>query len=362
VTPEANQHPQLLVLRSETSTLCGVEAFARRLATTAGSRAVTHALDRDLAALGRALAKADALVINLPVVAWKKKLVEPSLAAAAARARGRDVLVVLHEWADLDWKRRASYAALLPLATAILFSSPEVAAQFAASPLARLTTGRRGLTPIPPNLARPEVPRETAQSRSLAAERARGRLVLGHFGSIYPKKQSSLVLDVAAELQRRGADPFVAFIGSFVKGADRVEEEFFARARALGLEDRILVTGYVATDEEVFGLFDQVDVFVYAFEGGLTSRRGSVLAAAASGRPVVVNAPHGPQAFDHHGTYRRLLAAGQLRLVRTDAGIEDLAEAVLASRGAPGGPSLVDMERAWDEVLASADALLGKTA
>jgi glycosyltransferase involved in cell wall biosynthesis len=351
---------RMRVLISETATPCGVEAFARRLAATAGERAATHVLDRDIASLRRALGSADALVINLPVVAWKKRLAEPVLAAAAARSMGRGVVLVLHEWADLDWKRRASYAPLLPLATAVLFSSPEVARQFAASPLSRLATGRRGIVPIPPNLSRPAATIATAQSAMLAAERARGRLILGHFGSIYPKKQSTMVLDVAAALRARGEDPFVAFIGSFVKGLDQVEQQFLDRARVLDLTNSVLVTGYVATDAEVFGLFDEVDVFVYAFAEGLTSRRGSVLACAVSGRPVVVNAPAESGAFDHHPTYQKLLADGALRLVLTEADAEVLADAVLAARQAGLAQGSVDVDAAWRDVVAAVDAGLAR--
>ncbi|QCI63696.1 glycosyltransferase [Phreatobacter stygius] len=351
---------RLLVLTSDTTTLCGVEAFARRLAATAGDRATTHVLDRGIAGLRQALEAADALVLNLPVVAWKAKLAEPVLAATVARAMRRDVVVILHEWADLDWKRRASYAPLLPLATTVLFSSPEVSRQFAASPLSRLTTGRRAIVPIPPNLVRPAATASTPASShptalALVGERARGRLILGHFGSIYPKKQSTLVLDVAARLKARGEEPFVGFIGSFVKGADRVEEDFFARVQALGLTDRVVVSGYVADDAELFALFDQVDVFLYVFAEGLTSRRASVLAAAASGRPVVVNAPRAAGAFDHHPTYLRLLDDGRLRLVPTDASIDVVAEAVVAARDARLSAGTVDEEAAWRDALDAVD-------
>ena len=348
---------RMLMLISDAEATCGVEAFARHLAATAGPRAATHVLDRDAGGLRRALAGSDALVINLPVVAWKKKLAEPVIAAGLARSGGRGLVLVLHEWADLDWKRRASYAPLLPLATAVLFSSPEVARQFAASPLSRLTTGRRGIVPIPPNLIRPAATAPTPAAATLAAAREQGRLIIGHFGSIYPKKQSTIVLDVAARLRERGEDPFLAFIGSFVKGSDQVEADFRARAETLGLADRVLVTGYVATDAEVFGLFDQVDVFLYAFAEGLTSRRASVLAAAASGRPVVVNAPREPGAFEHHPTYRRLIDAGRLVLVPTGASVDALADAVLASHGAAPLPGAVDAATAWREALAAVDAV-----
>ncbi len=344
---------RLDLLVSDSPAPCGVEAFARRLAATAGDRATTRRLGAP------AVADAGVLVLNLPVVAWKKKLVEPVAAALQARAAGRAVLIVLHEWSDLDWKRRATYAPLLPLASAILFSSPEVALQFAASPLSRLAPRRRGLVPIPPNVVRPEFAPETELSRRLAVERAHGRLVLGHFGSIYPRKQSRQILDLTAALVQRGEDPFAVFIGSFVKGQDDVEAAFMAHARALGVADRILVTGYIASDADLFAIFAEVDVFAYLFAEGLTSRRGSVLACAMAARPVVVNAPDRVDAFDHHQTYRRLLEEGRLRLVPTRAALDEVATAVIEAAALPRQSGLLDVEAAWRDALDAVDAILG---
>ncbi len=346
--------PHLDILVSDTAAPCGVEAFARRLAATAGPRATSRPLGSGASPAG------GVLVLNLPVVAWKKRVVEPITAAAQARAAGRPVLLVLHEWADLDWKRRASYAPLLPLASAILFSSPEVAAQFAASPQSRLAPSRRGIVPIPPNVILPPSLPETELSRRIAAERHRGRLVLGHFGSIYPRKQSTQILDLTAALLQRGADPFAVFLGSFVKGQDDVEGEFRARARALGIEDRILVSGYIADDAALFAAFAEVDVFAYLFAEGLTSRRGSVLACAMSGRPVVVNGPERSDAFAHHPTYTRLLDEGRLRLVPTHAALDQVAEAVEQAAAAPRLPGCLDVEAAWRDALAAVDAVLAR--
>jgi len=343
----------LEILISDATAPCGVEAFARRLAATAGPRGGTRVLGSAGTGAGDTV-----LVINLPVVAWKRQLVDPVVEAARARAKGRKVLVVLHEWADLDWKRRASYAPLLPLASAIVFSSPEVADQFAASPLAAVAPRRRGIVPIPPNLILPAECPPTALSKRLAAERAQGRLVIGHFGSIYPRKQSTQILDLTAALKQRGGDPFAVFIGSFVKAQDRVEEDFVARARQLGVEDRVLVTGYVASEPELFALFAEVDVFAYLFAEGLTSRRGSVLACAMSGRPVVVNAPERAGAFNHHPTYLRLLAEGRLRLVPTHAGIDDVAAAVEEVARVPDGSARLDVDAAWRDALSAIDAVL----
>ncbi len=348
------------VLVSDSPTPCGVETFARRLAARAGSRAVTPILGADPARLHRALDGCRALVVNLPVVAWKRRLVEPVLAMAAARSRGLRTVLVLHEWDDLDWKRRAAYLPMIAAAHDVLFSCPEVEAQFRRSLARRACSGTMGLVPIPPNIARPLVTRRGPASATLAAERGRGRLVIGQFGSIYPKKQPTLVLDVAAELLARGQDPFVVFAGSFIEGSDRVRDTFADHVRRLGLADRVFVTGYIQTDEELFGLFEDVEVFVYAFAEGLTARRASVYACLSSGAPVVVNAPRDAAAFDHHPAYRAALAAGQLRLVPHEAGVGTFADAVVAARGLPHRPPTADGTLAWDAALAAVDAAMSR--
>lgn len=341
----------MIVAISDAPTTCGVEAFARLSAWAAGEEARTAVLRRGLSPIAADIGAHDALVLNLPVVAWKSMLAEPILAAARARARGARVTLVLHEWADLNWKRRVSYLPLLPLATGIVFSAPEIERQFRASHAAMLATTTMALAPVPPNLFRPPEIRESALSTRLAAERAKGRFVLGQFGSIYPKKQSTIVLDVAAELIARGEDVFVAFIGSFIKGEEALREAFHRRVADLGLTDRVAISGYVETDAEVFGLFDQIDAFLYAFSEGLTSRRGSVLAAAMSGKPVIVNAPREPGGFDHHPTYRRLLEAGAVRLAPTEADARVLADAVVQARAVPPKPVAVEKSAVWTDVV-----------
>lgn len=345
---------RLFLLRSGSDSPCGVETFARKIAEAAGKRAEAPVLGNSLAALDGP----GALVINLPVVAWKRNLAAPVLAALRARLRGLSVVVVLHEWADLKASRRASYLPLLLLARSLLFSCPAVERQFAASPASRWTTRRRSGVPIPPNLSHPGTTARSRHSDALAAERAAGKLVLGYFGAIYPKKQPLEVLDVAAELKRRGHRVAVVFAGSFIRGADAIERDFAARVSALGLDGAVTITGYIRTEAELFGIFEEVDVFLYRFAEGLTPRRASVLACLQSGKPVVVNAPRHPEEFDQHASYRGLLTGGGLCLVPTEAGTGELADAVLAARArpplAPG--RAIDVAAGWAEALAAIDA------
>ena len=323
----------VVFLVSSSKAPCGVEMFARGLARSTGELGIDSrplAVDgraSDALTLWRALAGARALVVSLPLVAWKKALLTPLLAVLIARWRGARTIVILHEWADLHPFRRAFLSAYLLFAHTVLFSSPTVRLEFASSPMGRLGFAF-GLVPIPPNLGPPDRRARTALVERIEAERAKGRLVLGCFGSIYPKKLPTAVLDVAHALTMRGCKVFVVFIGGFVKAGDDIEELFFAHARRLGLESAVAVTGYLDSDAEIFALFDAVDVFVYAFAGGLTSRRGSVLACLESGRPVVVNAPSTEGEFDHHPVYRALIAQGALRFAPTDAAPADFAEAI----------------------------------
>ncbi|MBI4922975.1 MAG: glycosyltransferase [Devosia nanyangense] len=347
-----------LVLISDAEATCGVEEFARQTARRLGGSGATHVLDADMPNLTKALAGAADLIINLPVVAWKKKLAAPILAAAHARMAGREVTIILHEWADLALARRLSYLPLLPLATRILFSAPEVMAQFESTPVSRIVTKRRAVVPIPPNFAVPGWTSGSARSDRLAADRAKGTMILAQFGSIYPKKDPLVLLDVAAELMRRGIELRLVFIGSFVKDGGTVEADFWARVEALGLKDRVEVTGYLKDAAKLYGLFAEVDAFVYPLSEGLTSRRASVLAAALSGRPVVVSAPQRADSLAHHRLFNVLLKAGTLQLVPRDATAAMFADAVLATRGMPHRPVMDgrQIDAVWSDLIATLSA------
>ncbi len=346
-----------LVLISNAAQTCGVEEFSRILASRLGSRGAHHCLAPNPHALWKSLSGADALILNFPVVAWKKKLVEPFLAALTARLRGKDVIVILHEWDALNWKRRLVLAPVVLLARRICFSAPEIADEFARTRLSSLSTRLRTIVPIPPNLTAPTHLTATAFSERLKQERAAGRLILGQFGSIYPQKQVTSVLSAAAELKKRGEDIFVAFAGSFIKGQDSVEEDFFTEVDRLGLTDKVAVSGFIDSEEDLFAIFKEIDVFCYLLPGGLTARRGSVLAAAASGNPVVVNAPANPKALAHHRLFQRLIDNGSIQLVPTEAGASEAADAVLAVRqiGVTATDLGEEIDALWQDVVAKID-------
>ena len=160
------------------------------------------------------------------------------------------------------------------------------------------------LAPLPPNIEAPAGIADSKLRQRLAAAREQGRLVIGHFGSIYPGKQPNALLRIGALLKARGLNPLIVYIGSFIRGVDTVEESFYARAAELGVIDDVVVSGYVESDHEVFGLFSEVHAFCYPLDEGLTARRSSILTCVQSGRPLIVTGPALEDEFDHHPRFQ----------------------------------------------------------
>lgn len=345
---------KFLVLTSPSTTPCGVEAFARQLSSTLNTFGEHHSEmlpvgkgDKDMSRTWAALRGKDMLLVNLPVVAWKKALLLPMITLIMARLRGATPATILHEWGDLDWKRRFIYVFYLLFTHTVLFSSPMVKMSFAKSWVARVFPLQLGLVPIPPNLRRSSDLDATPLAEKMEKLHEQKKFIVGHFGSIYPKKQSILILDMVAGLRARGVDAFLVFIGSFVKGSDNLEQNFRARITELGLERHVLISGYVETDAQVFALFDKVDAFAYQFAEGLTSRRGSVLATLQSGKPVFVNAPEDVHEFDHHPSFQALLENGALTMVSHEASTEEFVDAITDLNLSRLASINLDFDSAW---------------
>ncbi len=177
-----------------------------------------------------------------------------------------------------------------------------------------------------------------------------GRLVIGHFGSIYPGKQPNALLNIGAVLKSRGLKPLLVYIGSFIRGVDRVEEEFHARVSELGLTDDVIVSGYVASAHEVFGLFGGIDVFCYLLDEGLTARRASILTSVQSGRPVIVTCPAMPEEFDHHPRFKKLIDSGAIVLVPRGSDDEKYADAITSALKRPPTRESFNFDGWWEDV------------
>ena len=346
-------------LISDSATPCGVETFQRHIAARLAARE-PQAHDTcaivgqpgEVAVLDRVLAGRDTLLVSLPVVAWQRHPLASVRAMALARRRGKAVFLVLHEWTDLDWKRRALYRCYVLFATRLLFSSRLIQGQFDADRIARVATRERGLVPIPPNLERPRVLPETTISADLRYLKASGKLLVAQFGAIYPKKQPGALLDIVADLKRRGHAVHGVFVGSFIGNATSdIKAQFEARMRALGLQDDVTVTGYIGPAAEVFAALDACDVLVYRFEEGLTARRGSVLAALQTGKPVLVNGPRDSAEFAQHPAFRCALSDGSLHLLSAGAETTEFSETVLTVCKQSRQTAAVDFARAWADAV-----------
>ena len=348
---------QALFLGAGPQMQCGVGQFTRLLGETIekldpGS-STTLTLTRSegsVADIWRTTGSARNLVCNFPIVAWKRVMFRPLLAMAMARLRGRRTILIQHEWAGLHRMRRISYIPALLLADTIVMFSPLVRRELADDPVVGWAARKCVLAPLPPNIEAPAGIADSKLRQRLAAAREAGRLVIGHFGSIYPGKQPNALLNISAMLKERGLKPLLVYIGSFIRGVDKVEEDFHARAAELGISDDVIVSGYVASDHEVFGLFSQIDAFCYPLEEGLTARRGSVVTCVQSGRPVIVTGTAEPDEFDHHPRFKELIDRGAIVLVSRDAGEAVYADRIVSALKWPSVQTPFDFDGWWRDV------------
>jgi glycosyltransferase involved in cell wall biosynthesis len=351
---------QALFLDAGPQMQCGVGQFALRLRgtieTIAPGSTASLTLTREQGSVSTILQAVETtknVVCNVPVVAWKRVILKPLLALAIARLRKRRVVLVQHEWSGLHPLRRITYLPALWLADRIVMFSPLVAKEFADDIVAGWARHKVMLAPLPPNIAAPAETADSPLRERLAAARASGRPVIGHFGSIYPGKQPTALLEIGAALAKRGTKPLIVYIGSFIRGMDDVENEFHARAAALGLKEDVIVSGFIASDAEVFGLFEQIDVFCYPLGEGITARRSSILACVQSGRPLIVTGPADPHEFDHHPRFKALIDRGAIVLMPRGADEAAYADAIMAAIGKPASSSPFDFDGWWHDVAQS---------
>ena len=137
------------------------------------------------------------------------------------------------------------------------------------------------------------------------------------------------------------------YVGSFIRGVDNVEESFYARAAELGVIDDVVVSGYVSSDHEVFGLFSEVHAFCYPLDEGLTARRSSVLTCVQSGRPLIVTGPALEDEFDHHPRFRELIQRGAIVLVARGSQDEIYADRIASALKWPTVHARVDFAGWW---------------
>ena len=356
---------QALFLGAGPHMTCGVGQFTRLLQETLerlepGS-CTSLTLTRTEGSLGelwRAVGSARNLVCNFPLVAWKRVMLRPLLGIAMARLRGRRVILIQHEWGGLHWLRRISYMPAPLLADTIMMFSPLVRRELASDAVVGWTARKCVLAPLPPNIEAPAGIVDSKLRQQLATARENGRLVIGHFGSIYPGKQPNALLHIGAILKARGQKPLIVYIGSFIRATDNVEEEFHARVAELDLTDDVIVSGFVASEHEVFGLFSEIDAFCYPLGEGLTARRSSVLTCVQSGRPVIATGPAERDEFDHHPRFKELIERGAIVLVPRGASDDAYADRIAAALQWPSVHAPFDFDGWWRDVAETVQAQL----
>ena len=361
----ADTEHKALFLGAGAEMQCGVGHFAGLLSKAVeklhpgccSTLTLTRA-EGSLADIWRAVGAVDSVVCNFPIVAWKRVILRPLLALLIARLRRRRVVLIEHEWASLHRLRRLTYFPALLLANTIVMFSPLVRRELAGHPLLGWTASKCVLAPLPPNIEAPPVVGDSPLREQLATARGNGRLVLGYFGSIYPGKQPTALLDIAADIRDRGKRPLTVYIGSFIKALDNVEQEFYGRVNELGLTDDVIVSGYIASDAEVFGLFGEVDAFCYLLDEGLTARRSSILTCVQSGRPVIVTGPANPDEFDHHPRLSALINRGAIALVPRGSPPQTYADRIITALELPPAPASFDFDGWWQDVARTIDAEL----
>lgn len=348
---------QALFLGAGPQMQCGVGQFTRILFETTEridprsctTLTLTHGQGSS-AEIWRTIGSARSVVCNFPIVAWKRVMFRPLLALAMARLRGRRIILIQHEWAGLHWLRRITYLPALLLADTIVMFSPLVRRELAADPVVGWTAKKCVLAPLPPNIEAPAGIADSKLRQRLVAAREEKRLIIGHFGSIYPGKQPNALLEICAILKERGQKPLLVYIGSFIRGVDKVEQEFHSRAAELDIVDDVIVSGYVASDHEVFGLFSQIDAFCYLLDEGLTARRSSVLTCVQSGRPVIVTGPTEPGEFDHHPRFKELIDRGAIVMVARGSGEDVYADRIVSALKWPSVQMPFDFDGWWNDV------------
>lgn len=238
----------------------------------------------------------DAILLHYSVFAYSHRglplFVHPILSALSGL--GAPLVTVLHEYA-YPWRRGGARGALWAATQrAVLLevmrasSATVVTADFRAAWLKRqplLPKREAVLAPVFSNLPPPALDRP-----------ARQRPSVGLFGYSHEGAAQSLVLDAMAGLHERGTLAELRLLGA--PGRDSATGRQWSRAaQSRGLADALSFSGIVGA-QELSDALASCDVLLFADAPGPTSRKTTLAASLASGRPVV--------ALDGRHTWREL--------------------------------------------------------
>jgi glycosyltransferase involved in cell wall biosynthesis len=257
--------------------------------------------------------RADAVVLHYSVFSYAHAglplFVHPVL--SVLRRSGLPLIVVLHEFA-YSWgnggargkvwalTQRAAFIELMRSAAAVLVTTDS---------RARWIRSRRWLperplavAPVFSNLPAPAVSAVTADDRE--------RGLVGLFGYSYDAAAVPLVLDAMRLLARQGSEVRLLLLGapgSESPSASRWREAAGTR----DLADAVRFSGTLSA-QELSQALSSCEVLLFVASAGPSSRKGTLAASLASGRPVV--AVDGPDAWEE------LAHSGAALIVQPTAG------------------------------------------
>jgi glycosyltransferase involved in cell wall biosynthesis len=276
---------------------CSLLWLDRDDASLLGARAQVRSFTRELAAK-LAEDPPQALLLHYSVFSYSYRglpvFVAPVL--AALRRSGIPLLTILHEYVypwghdgvrGTAWavSQRALLIDVMRTSSAVLVTTQSRVGWLQSR--AWLAKRRVEVAPVFSNLP--------PASATLPAERLGA--AIGLFGYSYPAQTIALVLDALGRVRKRGVPVQLRLLGAPGQPS-AVAEAWTKAARIRAVEDAMVFSGTLSS-QGVSDALAECDVLLFADPPGPTSRKTTLAASLASGRPVL--ALDGPQRWTELG-------------------------------------------------------------
>jgi len=194
------------------------------------------------------------------------------------------IVTHLHEFSIAHPLRKLGIAPLiLGSSKVIVPANVEAAAIRQALPWA---ASRLVVIPVGTNidvLADPEFDRSQLRAKLGVAS---DQLLLGYFGMISKSKDVEVLLRAFGEARNGGLNAKLLMIADLNLEKDRYHQRIIQLIQSLDLSDEVMWTGFLAA-EDVSRYLHSVDAMVLLFKDGVSTRRGSFMAAIAHSLPVI---------------------------------------------------------------------------
>lgn len=287
----ARDHALLLAAGlGERGVACSQHWLVRREDSLRGGRAEIGAWARTLAGELQA-ARPDAVLLHYSVFAYSHRgvplHVTPVL--SALRRAGAPVVTVLHEfvypWRHRGWRARVWAVSQRAMLVEVMRASAAVVVttDFRVEWLATrrwLPRRQAAMAPVFSNL-----PARSAEATVRRQARDRDQRVLGLFGYSFQGAAAALVLQALALLRARGVPARLELLGAPGQPS-AVADAWLREARAQGVEGALSFSGRLPA-QELSDALAACDVLLFVDDAGPSSRKGTLAASLASGRPVV---------------------------------------------------------------------------